>query len=459
MKRPSRRPDQEWEKQRFHDLLTRGMAAAKAGQPAEAARFLRAAANAMPMDPRPWLWLASTTEDVAARREFLEQALAVEPTNMAARRGLALLGGHLSGADAEGGGGAAQAVPREPVGASARVFTCAACGGRMRYDPQLGEQRCERCGSRTAVAAREASGEEHEGVLDFVLPTARAQIWAATAHGLSCQQCGAQSVLPPDQLTTCCAFCGSEQLISSPQTRALLEPQGLLPMQLDEADARRALRGWLRHGLLTPRALAPLAGSVPLRPAYYPIWSFDATFNARWVARVKNKRDNKWEQRAGEKILFFNDLLVPGTSKIRLEQLRAVEPFDRAQLVEFDEEMLAGWPALLYDQSLADASIAARGAMARHAQATLKDRVLSGEEASDFKVIPTGYSDQSYRQLMLPLWVGEYRYKGTTYPLLINGQSGKVGGDKPRDGSRLALLIALPLLVVILTLLALWLLR
>ncbi|HJS29119.1 MAG TPA: hypothetical protein VJ768_05835, partial [Anaerolineales bacterium] len=35
--------------------------------------------------------------------------------------------------------------------------------------------------------------------------------------------------------------------------------------------------------------------------------------------------------------------------------------------------------------------------------------------------------------MLLPLWVGTYRYKGTDYPFIINGQTGKVAGAKPKD--------------------------
>ena len=39
----------------------------------------------------------------------------------------------------------------------------------------------------------------------------------------------------------------------------------------------------------------------------------------------------------------------------------------------------------------------------------------------------------TYKYVLLPLWVGTYQYKGQNYSILINGQTGEVSGQKPRD--------------------------
>jgi hypothetical protein len=39
----------------------------------------------------------------------------------------------------------------------------------------------------------------------------------------------------------------------------------------------------------------------------------------------------------------------------------------------------------------------------------------------------------TYKHLLLPVWIGTYHYRGKEYHLLVNGQTGKIGGRKPRD--------------------------
>jgi hypothetical protein len=62
------------------------------------------------------------------------------------------------------------------------------------------------------------------------------------------------------------------------------------------------------------------------------------------------------------------------------------------------------------------------------------------------------WSDMTFKYVLLPLWTGTYKYHGKSYQVFINGQTGKVSGDKPRDLLKTILLTTsfiLSLLVVL----------
>ena len=44
---------------------------------------------------------------------------------------------------------------------------------------------------------------------------------------------------------------------------------------------------------------------------------------------------------------------------------------------------------------------------------------------------PGRFSDFTYKQVLLPLWVGTYHCEGRTYSMQVNGQTGRVGGQRP----------------------------
>jgi hypothetical protein len=61
----------------------------------------------------------------------------------------------------------------------------------------------------------------------------------------------------------------------------------------------------------------------------------------------------------------------------------------------------------------------------------------------------------TFKLAQMPLWVGTYQYRGKAYRLLINGQTGKVGGAKPTDTIKviafiLATVVTLAVLVFLL---------
>lgn len=349
-----------------------------------------------------------------------------------------------------------QEMPGQPVTGVARSFNCRNCGGLLKYDPQTEASRCERCGAIQQIEQRSVASDRHEQSLDFVLPTARAHSWAVAERMVQCTGCGASTLLPPTQLTMACPFCGSDHLVSSPDTAELLDPQGILPIRIEEKQTHALVGQWMGKGLFTPGDLKRQAEALRLRPAYYPAWTFDATYNAKWSATVTSSDGKRTDRKEGEEFLFFDDILVPGSKQLTIADLQTVAPFDFKQLVEFKEEFLVGWPALLYDQSLADASLTARAEMTRRAREIMEERVLIGQDKSDFQIIPKGLSDQSYRQFLLPLWVGHYTYKGKVYPVFINGQTGKAGGQKPTDSIMVGVAIAVGVGVILMIFLLIW---
>jgi len=131
----------------FEMILRDGISAAKDGQHTLAQSLLRQAILLNGRDARPYIWLSSTTEDAEERRQYLEQAVAVEPANVAARRGLAVLTGKIDlrvlipeGASVE------FSHPGLVEEANAESFVCPKCGGQVAFILQSGRITCKYCG-------------------------------------------------------------------------------------------------------------------------------------------------------------------------------------------------------------------------------------------------------------------------------------------------------------------------
>ena len=61
--------------------LQYGLQLLQAGRRAEAAEYLRRAAQARPLSPEIWLWLASATDDITEYRRCVDEVLRLDPTN------------------------------------------------------------------------------------------------------------------------------------------------------------------------------------------------------------------------------------------------------------------------------------------------------------------------------------------------------------------------------------------
>jgi hypothetical protein len=59
--------------------------------------------------------------------------------------------------------------------------------------------------------------------------------------------------------------------------------------------------------------------------------------------------------------------------------------------------------------------------------------------------------------VLLPIWVGNYHYRGRAFRVLVNGQTGKTAGDKPIDTVKVALLALMGVAVTVFGGLGIWL--
>ena len=130
----------------FEEILRDGISAAKSGQRKLAQSLLYRATLLNGADARPYIWLSSTTDDPSEQIEYLEKAVAIEPSNIAARRGLALLKGKIDPAHLVTENKSPGSAGGEARDAKAEVFQCPKCGGRMSFSVEKSALTCEYCG-------------------------------------------------------------------------------------------------------------------------------------------------------------------------------------------------------------------------------------------------------------------------------------------------------------------------
>lgn len=426
----------------FEEYLRDGITAAKSGQRKLAVSLLNRAIYLNNGDARPYIWLSATTDNPQEQIEYLERAVAIDPTNVAARRGLALLTGKIDRSQMmPEGQGIGRAQEGAEIEVDGRSFACPRCGGRMAYQIAVKSLVCEYCGYQESAPEQPAQALPAEQMLDFVIPTTRGHRWTQAQQRLTCERCGAQQVLPPGHKTAECSYCGSNHLVASAEQEELIDPQVIALMQVDRQQAYKLAHRWLGSGLLAPDNLFHAANRLQLRPGYYSCWLFNGMVELHWTCEVVegDGRFKHWTAASGTESRFFDDVLVAGVRAISDRELQAVGPFRLDELKDFSPECLAGWPTILYDRSLSDASLAAREQVLRQLRPATYQEILAGQEKRNLNIGSSDWGGITFKHVLIPLWIGDYTFQGRSYHLLVNGQMGKVIGEKPRDRLKLVL--------------------
>ncbi len=451
-------PRRAFDEEQYHRTLNAGIAAVKGGDVTQARLLLNKAAEMKPTDPLPWLWLSATTQEPNEQKEYLEYALAADPYNSAARRGLVILSEKIDREKLLSEGEQVQnRQPPEPLEAQAeQVFRCEQCGGRMRYDVQQQWLICENCGSRQELSLASVA-DEAEQPLDFVLPTLHGHRWAEAQHRLTCSQCSAVTIMAVGERTVTCAHCGSSQLIESEESEELIQPNAIAPPKISPAQASEFVRQWLGKGLFIPDDLKELAKPAALRAVYYPFWTFDGILKINWSCEVQrgSGRNATWVIERGEEFEIFDDEWVIGLASLSREVIEQLSPLDFKTVVAYDSAFLTDWSVLAYDRSLAEASLDARQQIALRLRENLYDKVLPGREKRHFQAGATHWVAMTYKLILFPFYVGHYTYRGKDYHLFVNAQNGKVSGAKPLDRVKQAAFVSLVVLSALVLLVAL----
>jgi hypothetical protein len=268
-------------------------------------------------------------------------------------------------------------------------------------------------------------------------------------------------ILPPGQTADSCPYCGSNRFITSTTLMELVDPQVIALFKIDPQKAEESIKTWLGKGVLSPDNLASSHAGIRLHPAYYPFWIFEGTLEVPWFCDVNvgSSRLPQWEAHSGSQFEMFKHVLIPGIRKMSPADIAGIEPFNLSDLVEFSPDFLAGWVALTYDHPLADASLLAREKVLKKVKLTLSSLVELNHPKRNFSTGAGKWSGLTYKLALLPIYIGNYAFQGKPYRLFINGQTGKVGGKKPVDNLKLAMLsIAgfLLLIVILVVILFLW---
>ena len=338
-------------------------------------------------------------------------------------------------------------MPKPPEETHQEVvdFHCPQCDGVTAYSTDNGGLTCTFCGYYEPPAA-ETVGKGAEQ-FEFTVETMEraANGWGAERKELMCNRCSARTTLSTDMLTHTCPFCGSNQVVQVKAPQDVLRPRFLVPFALTTDDCRQKTAVWLGSSWVLPSNLQRLSRTAEFTPIYIPFWTFDSDTNASWRAEVAHTRQKtgwsggkrttrtvtEWRWESGNVNLFIDDLLVSGSDQLSAVLMRQMRGYDLHDLAPYEPSYLAGMQAQAYDVGLDEAWELGRHAMRERVKKACRAQA-SSRRMRNFSM-DLDFSDESWRYILLPLYLATYRYGDKHYQVMINGQSGTIAGQRPVD--------------------------
>jgi hypothetical protein len=121
-------------------------------------------------------------------------------------------------------------------------------------------------------------------------------------------------------------------------------------------------------------------------------------------------------------------------------------PWDLRDLDGYRPEFLSGFRAEGYQVELAEGFEEAKQIMEAQIRQDIRRDIGGDEQRIDHMQIRI--DDVTFKHVLLPVWLAAYKYRGQTYRFVVNGQTGKVQGERPWSWIKIAIAVLLALIVV-----------
>ena len=354
--------------------------------------------------------------------------------------------------------------PPADLEAAPSQYPCRSCGAMLAYAPGETHLTCAFCGATTEVAGvSEATRSEalREHCLRTALSEAPGAAPTETTQVIRCDACGATVEFDPDEHAATCPFCATPVVADAAPDRHI-RPQAVLPFAIDARQARETVRAWLGRLWFAPNGLKKYARTEKgLNGVYTPYWTYDARTESAYVGQrgdvyyvtVRNHKGEtsrvarvRWRPASGRVRRDFDDVLALGSASLPKDYADALAPWDLSDLRPYARDWLAGFRAESYTIDLAQGYEDARAQMDAVIRQDVR-RAIGGDRQR-IQRLDTQARDVTFKHILLPVWVGAYRWRGKPYRIVINGRTGAVRGERPYSIWKIALAVVAALLLL-----------
>jgi uncharacterized protein (DUF983 family) len=268
----------------------------------------------------------------------------------------------------------------------------------------------------------------------------------------TCPQCGATQHFDPATRTLSCPFCGTNLELdpapAAPVDSVPAELRDIVPFAIAHADALARLRTWLGKAFWSPNDLASRAAVDVTAGIYVPHYGFILDVHANWtgayaqthyrteVSTTTDANGNTqvrsrqvpytvWYPESGQHDGTYATL-VCASRGLTQREADALLPFDVDAARPDRSDYLAGFSTELPRFPVAEAWRSA-GNERIDAQVRSACAAMTGQLRTYHWVT----EQASETLLWLPVWIYRYRYGEQFHRVVMNGQTGKVSGDRP----------------------------
>ena len=164
--------------------------------------------------------------------------------------------------------------------------------------------------------------------------------------------------------------------------------------------------------------------------------------------KSKNPADLRtaWYSAGGHVERGFDDVLVPGSTRLTPDRVEALAPWPLERAVAYQPDYLAGYQTLRYDVEPDQGLMAAKRQMEQVIEGDCRDDI--GGDEQRVTSMDVRYAAVMFKLVLLPIWIAAYLYGGKTYQVFVNAHTGEVVGERPYSIPKIVAAVVAALVVL-----------
>ena len=351
----------------------------------------------------------------------------------------------------------------EEVVLSEHKKSCANCGAELKFKPGSNQLKCEYCGYEEFIEQAKSSFEELE--LQHYLKVVGDNAYTETIDLLHCKNCGANQHVEENYKSLSCIYCSEPLIREDVEKEGWILPGALVPFQIDAKKAREIFKNWVNSLWFAPNNLKKAAlDPNGLHGVYIPHWTFDANLYANYQGqrgdyyyvtetyRTKNGkqtrqvRKTRWSNASGSISGFIDDILINASLKKQKDLPGKVSYWNLKELVPFNSKYLSGFVTEKYTISLKDGHHQSFQEAKNIAYNWIRQDIGGDTQRIDNANIKL--SDETFKHILVPVYISSYRYGAKDFHFYVNGQTGTISGLRPYSFWKIFFLVVFIVIII-----------
>lgn len=339
---------------------------------------------------------------------------------------------------------------QETIQHSEQKKSCVNCGAELLYKPGSTQIKCDYCGYEEAIEKPISEFEELE--LYPFLEKMGAQSHTEKISMLHCKSCGANQHVEENYKSLHCVYCSQPLVVEDAYQEDWILPGAVLPFQLTHKKSHAIFRKWVKGLWFAPNKLQRAAlDPEKTKGLYVPYWTFDAELfanyrgqrgdyyyvtesyntveNGKTVRRTRQVQKTRWTPVSGSVNGFIDDTLISASKQRNNSLPQKIARWNLNSLETFNSKYLAGFITEKYTLPLKDGHLKSKKEAEKIAHHWACRDI--GGDTQRVSSLNMTLSEETFKHVLLPVYISSYVYNNKKYNFYVNGQTGVISGNRP----------------------------